>query len=323
MYTLEQLERAELDDVLEEQYGALARWQARVIGISDDAFDRRLRSGAFEHKHTGVAVARAWRHHDLAPLAAAVLRAGPGAHLSLWCAAGPLGVDLRGGSDLHHLWVPHLDRRPSPAPGLEMRRSRLLSSSLDVTVRKNLPVTTIERAVIDRLAHPMPRRDRESLLADLLQKSRTTERRLTACASRRLQGSRAVRDLLGIVLGHDSGLEVELDGLAASVGVSCEPLVTIVHPDGTEDEVDLLALAAGVVLEADGWAFHSDPAQREADEQRDERLRRLGLVVLRFTTRQIREEPEQCRRRILREWEGRRWTPPAGVQIRRKQQVAA
>ena len=323
VYTLEQLEGAALDDVLEEQYGALARWQARVLGISDDAFDRRLRSGAFEHAHTGVAVAQAWRHHELAPLAAAVLRAGPGACLSLWSAAGPLAVDLRGASELHHLWVPHLDRRPSRAAGLEMRRSRLLSSSLDVTARKNLPVTTVERAVVDRLARRMSVRDREGLLAELLQKGRTTERRLTACAARRLQGARAVRELLGVVLGHDSGLEVELDGLAVSVGVHCESLVTIVHPDGTEDEVDLLALAAGVVLEADGWAFHRDPAQREADDQRDERLRRLGLVVLRFTTRQIREEPDQCRRRILRAWEGRRWTPPAGVQIRRKQQSAA
>lgn len=323
VYTLEELLAASLDDVLEGQYGALARWQARVLGMSDDAFDRRLRSGALEWKHKGVAVARGWRHHELAPLAAAVLRAGPGAHLSLWSAAGLLRVDLRGSSELHHLWVPHMDRRPAPEKGLELRRSRALTSSLDVTIRKRLPVTTVERLVVDRLARPMTTRDREGLVAELLQKGRTTEKRLTACAARRLEGARVLRDLLGVVLGHDSGLEVELDGHARDVGIVCEPLATIVHPDGTEDEVDLLALAAGVVLEADGWAFHRDPAQREADEQRDERLRRLGLVVLRFTTRQIREEPAECRRRIARACEGRSWTPPAGVVVRLQERAAA
>lgn len=323
MYTPRQLEDASLDDVLEEQYGAIARWQARLLGISDDAFDRRLRSAALESQHKGVAVAQAWRHHELAPLAAAVLRGGPGAHLGVWSAAGPLGVDLRGSSDLIHLWVPHVDRRPSPGTGLELRRSRLLTSRLDVTVRQNLPVTTVERAVVDRLARPMTARDREGLVAELLQKRKTTEKRLTACAARQLEGAAVLRDLLGTVLGHDSGLEVELNVLARSVGVGCEPLVTVVHPDGIVDEVDLLAVAAGVVLEADGWAFHSDPAQREADDLRDERLRRLGLVVLRFTARQIREEPEQSRRRIARECDGRIWVRPSGVQLRYQPSAAA
>lgn len=316
MYTLEQLDDAVLDDVLEEQYGALARWQARALGLSDDAFDRRLRSGALVLQYKGVAVAQAWRHHELAPLSAAVLRAGPGAHLSVWSTEGLLDINLRGDSELHHLWVPHRDRRPTAAVGLELRRSRLLSSSLDVTSRRNLPVTTVERAVVDRLARPMTARDREGLLAELLQKGKTSEERLTACAARRLAGTAVLRELLGVVLGHDSGLEVELDELARSVGLVCEPLVTIVHPDGTEDEVDLLAIAAGVVLEADGWAFHRDPAQREADELRDERLRRIGLVVLRFTSRQIRADPALSRRRIARECDGRVWTPPQGVVLR-------
>lgn len=323
MYEQAQLPGARLPDVLEEQYGALARWQARALGLSDDALDRRVRSGAFEPRHKGVVVAQAWRHHDLMPLAAGVLRAGPGAHLSLWSAAALLDVDLRGSSDLQHLWVPHVDRRPSPASGLELRRTRLLSSPLDVTVRRGLPVTTVERAVVDRLARPMAARDRESLLADLLQKGRTSEVRLRACARRRLQGARLLRDLLGIAGPHDSGLELELDRLAMSVGIHCEPLTTVVHVDGRADEVDLLAVRAGVVLEADGWAFHRDPAQREADELRDERLRALGLIVLRFTSRQIWQEPDLCRRRIASHCHGRTWVAPAGVRLQRKADAAA
>ena len=322
MYSQEQLTNADPDDVLENQYGALARWQARAMGISDDAFDRRVASGAFERKHKGVVIAQAWRHHELAASAAAVLRAGSGAQLAIWSAQELLRIDLRGQSERVHLWVPHVDRRPATAAGLELRRSRHLTSPLDVTVRKNLPVTTVERAVMDRLAKPMPRRDRESLLAEVLQKNRTTEERLSRCAARHLEGASVLRDLLGVVLGHDSGLELELDRIARSVGAECEALVTVVHPDGTRDEVDLLVLAAGVVLESDGWAFHSDPAKRAADELRDERLRELGLIVLRFTAHQIREQPELCRRRIARACEGRRWLPPAGVRLQRQTAAA-
>ncbi len=323
MYSLAELAVADIADVLEEQYGALARWQARALGMSDDAFDRRLTSGAFESKHAGVAVARAWRHHALAPRSAAVLRAGRGTHLSVWSAADLLDVNLRGSSELVHLWVPHADRRPSRAEGLEIRRSSLLSDPIDVTLRQRLPVTTVERAVVDRLGRPMTRRDRESLLAEVLQQRKTNEERLRACAARNLLGARVLRELLGLVLGHDSGLEVELHRIAAGAGVLCEPLVTVVHPDGTRDEVDLLAVAAGVVLEADGWAFHADPAQRKADERRDERLRHIGLIVLRFTAEEIREGAADSRRRILQAARGRAWSPPDGVTLELSAAAAA
>lgn len=313
MLSLDQLKTAALDDVLEAQYGALARWQARALGLSDDAYDRRVTSGAFELRHTGVAVAQAWRYHELAPSAAALLRAGPGAHLSLWSAGLLHKLDLRGSDDSIHLWVPHADRRPAPAEGLVVRRSSHLSGPLDVTVRRALPVTTVERTVVDRLAAPMSSRDQESLLAEVLQKRRTTPERLSACAVRHLEGAAALRSLLGVVVGHDSGSEIELNRRAVEVGLICQPLVTVVHPDGTRDEVDLLAVAAGVNFESDGWAFHRDPAQREQDDARDERLRALGLVVLRFTGRQIWEEPDECRRRIRRAMDGRTWTTPPGV----------
>lgn len=205
-----------------------------------------------------------------------------------------------------------------------MRRSSLLSSSLDVTVRQRLPTTTRERAIVDRLALPMSSRDREGLLAEVLQRGLTSEARLAACAARNLHGAKAVRSLLGLLVGHDSGLELELDGIARSSGVVCEPLTTVVLPDGHRHEVDLLAVAAGLVLEADGWAFHSSPAEREADELRDEALRGIGLEVLRFTARQIRQDPDACRRRVLRAYEGRSWAPPPGVVlVRRRRHVGA
>jgi hypothetical protein len=312
-----------LDALLDEQYGAISRRQWRGLGLSDDAFDRRLRSGALGRRHAGVAVAQPWRHHPLAPLAAAVLSAGRGAQLALWTAGGLLGVDLRGSSDRIHLWVPHDDRRPSPRSGLDVRRSTHLSGWLDVTVRRRLPVTTIERSVVDRCALPLRPRDRESLVAEVLQRQLGTEARLAECAARNLRGARAVRAVLGLVSRHDSGLELELSRLGARAGLACEPLVVVVHPDGRRDEVDLLAVDRGLVLEADGWAYHRDPAAREADELRDERLRALGLVVLRFTARQVREQPEASLRRIVAAAANRSWAPPPGVRLELSARSAA
>ena len=311
-------------DVLDLQFGALARWQARLLGISDDAWDRRVASGQWEARHKAVIVDRGWRHHEWAPSAAAVLRAGPGAHLAVWSCAELLTLKLRVAPDpLLRLWVPHSDRRPRPAAGLVLRRSRHLSSSLDITVRKNLPVTTRERAVIDRLGHPMPWRDRESLLAEVLQLRLTTEPRLAACAARQLRGAAVLRQLLGVLDCHDSGDELELDRLARSVGINCEAGMTVVHVDGTRDMLDLVDERTGTNLESDGWFFHRDPEQREADELRDERLRGIGLAVARFTHRQVWHQQAQSRRRIVETTTGRRWTRPPGVQLIPRQAAAA
>jgi len=324
MLTEEELKKLRLEDVLEHQYGALARWQARLLGISDDGWDRRTSSGQWEARHKAVIVDRGWRHHEWAPSAAAVLRAGPGAHLAVWSGADLLGLNLRQAPDeLLRLWVRHSDRRPRPAAGLILRRSRHLSSGLDITVRKGLPVTSRERAVVDRLGLPMHWRERESLLAEVLQLRLTTEARLAACAARNLGGAAVLRQLLGLLDGHDSGDELELDRLARSVAISCEAGITVVHLDGTRDLLDLFDEETGTNLESDGWSFHRDPKQREADELRDERLRGIGLAVARFTHRQVWHKQAESRRRIVETTAGRRWTRPPGVELIRPVAAAA
>ncbi len=324
MLSAEQLPKVTLADVLDQQFGALARWQARLLGISDDAWDRRVASGLWEARHKAVIVDRGWRHHEWAPSAAAVLRAGPGAHLAVWSCADLLELNLREAPDRDiRLWVPHSDRRPRPAAGLVLRRSRHVSSTLDISSRKGLPVTSRERAIIDRLGLPMHWRDRESMLAEVLQLRLTTEPRLAACAARPLNGAAVLRDLLGLLDGHDSGDELELDRLARSVGVSCEAGVTVIHLDGTKDLLDLFDEKTGTNFESDGWSFHSDPKQREADELRDERLRGIGLAVARFTHRQVWHKQAESRRRIVETTAGRRWTRPPGVELIRPVAAAA
>jgi very-short-patch-repair endonuclease len=56
-------------------------------------------------------------------------------------------------------------------------------------------------------------------------------------------------------------------------------------------EVDFLWRDAQLVVEVDGYAFHRDRAAFERDRRRDAALMAAGLRVMRFTWRQIVEEP--------------------------------
>jgi very-short-patch-repair endonuclease len=57
-------------------------------------------------------------------------------------------------------------------------------------------------------------------------------------------------------------------------------------------EVDFLWRAEGLVVEVDGWRYHSDRRAFEADRARDRELPRRGLLVLRFTDRELSTQPD-------------------------------
>jgi very-short-patch-repair endonuclease len=55
--------------------------------------------------------------------------------------------------------------------------------------------------------------------------------------------------------------------------------------------VDFYAPKVKLVIEIDG-SYHLEPNHAEKDRQRDEYLRSLGLMVLRFNSRQVLKETE-------------------------------
>ena len=74
-------------------------------------------------------------------------------------------------------------------------------------------------------------------------------------------------------------------------------------------EVDFLWAAEQLVVEVDGFASHSSPEAFERDHA-DAELGDAGYVLLRFTWRQLREEPERTLARIRRAlWRRRRSRP--------------
>ncbi len=62
--------------------------------------------------------------------------------------------------------------------------------------------------------------------------------------------------------------------------------------------VDFL-IGTRLVVEVDGFAYHSNPAQFEADRQRDALLSRLGYRVLRFSYLQVMESWPDVERAVL------------------------
>jgi very-short-patch-repair endonuclease len=65
-------------------------------------------------------------------------------------------------------------------------------------------------------------------------------------------------------------------------------LVNELHADL---EVDFLFPAHRIAIETDSWEFHRTRRAFERDRRRDATLTRAGYRTLRFTHRQITEEP--------------------------------
>ena len=63
-------------------------------------------------------------------------------------------------------------------------------------------------------------------------------------------------------------------------------------------EVDLLFPDHGLAVEIDGWAFHRQRPAFEDDRSRGAALAAQGIMVLRFTPRQLEKEPDKVLARL-------------------------
>lgn len=73
---------------------------------------------------------------------------------------------------------------------------------------------------------------------------------------------------------------------------------------------------AGVVAEADSKEWHLSPEAWEKTMSRHARLTSLGILVLHFTPRQIRDEPDQVLATIRQALASRRDVPQPATPIR-------
>lgn len=170
-----------------------------------------------------------------------------------------------------------------------------------IAFRGRIPVTSVERTILDMAAHAGLRRlermlvdaDRACIL-DWRQLPRVIERGNGRKGVGRLR--RAVRDIDPRSRDTRSPLEVDLLVLCRKARLPLPEVNVLIEGH----LVDFLWPVERLVIETDGYAFHSDRGAFEQDRKRDLDLTAAGYEVGRFTYRMIAREPNVCVERIRR-----------------------
>jgi len=272
------------------QRGRVARRQLLAAGIGTNTVDRLARSALLRRIHRGVFAVGPDVPIAFADEAAALLAVRPGAALShhtaavLWRLRGP-----GSGDDLIHVTVPGAS--VGDPDGVRVHRSTVLKPQ-DIRLREGLPVTAPPRVLLD-LAPSIAAREIERALDRMLIERAGTLGQLRELLSR--AGRHAGRALLqGIVDSYTTSTftrsEAEERFLAlVRRGGLPQPLVNVKR---LGYEIDFFWPDQGVAVEVDGFAYHSTRDRFEGDHQRDRRLRKAGITVIRVTWRQLQREPE-------------------------------
>jgi very-short-patch-repair endonuclease len=273
------------------QDGAISTAQLRAAGMGDRVVERRLRAGWLRRLHRGVYLVGAVAG-PLAAEHAALLACGPGAVVSHGSAAAVWklrtpgesgGVDVtliaghrrsRGGIALHHAPLRHGEVR-------HVGRLRLTSPA---------------RTLLD-LAAVLAERELEIAVneAEVLGLVRPSQLRALLARGSRPRGAATLGALLADVpLPTRSELERRMLVLLERVGLPLPRTQARV----LRYTVDFLWPRERVVVEMDGFGPHGTRMRFEADRARDAALVAAGYRVLRFTWRQLAEQPEVVAARL-------------------------
>jgi hypothetical protein len=282
-----------------------------LLGLSTEAVRKRAAAGRLTRIHRGVYAVGHGRLTMHGRWMAAVLAYGPNAVLSHRSAAGLHGIrpDNRAKSDVT---LPSPSARPRP--GIDVHRSATIDPA-DVTVVDGIPCTTVARTLLD-LAEVVDQRGVERAF-DQAEVKRLFDLRAVQGVLARSNGRRGAAVVRRVLAGYegpsltDRELEERFFAICRAAGIP-KPEVNqwIVLEDGAV-KADFLWRSEGLVVETDGWASHGTRRAFENDRRRDRRLRLAGYEVVRFTWRDILDEPDEVGRVVARLLARRR--EPAGL----------
>lgn len=273
-----------------KQEGVVATFQLRAAGFGERTIARRVEQGRWRRIHRGVYALGPSRLSRDGRWWAAVLACGEGAVLSHVSAAALWGVRPFGSSKTHVTVPSRSGRRPDRK--ILLHRVATLGPA-DVTWRRRIPVTTPARTLAD-LAGELPLRELERAFDEAehlrLLKLRSLESLLLASL-----GRRGAANLRVVIASHQAGSTRTRTYLEERFFTACDrhavprPEVNI---EIGGDTVDFLWRQASLVVETDGEASHRTRLAFEEDRARDVRLALLGYRVIRFTYRQVEDDPD-------------------------------
>jgi very-short-patch-repair endonuclease len=262
--------------VAARQHGVATRKQLEEAGLGSKAITIRVRKGQLHRAHQGVYALGTFPASHRQRWMAAVLACGEGAVLSHGSAAalwgllkpidGPVHVSVSITSGRMSRRGIHLHRVPSLSPSSSAIRGGREGGHC--TRRHGIPVTTIQRTIDDLDGHVPPYLVRRA-------------RRQAELMGVRLEGVESRR--------QRSDLEEDFLALCARHGF---PLPETNVKLGRW-EVDFLWREQRVVVETDSFTYHRGSVAFENDHARDLDLRQRGYTVLRFTDKQVDDEPDR------------------------------
>jgi len=174
--------------------------------------------------------------------------------------------------------------------GIRVHRAERLSAS-DRTTRSGIPVISPARTIIDYAATASAA-ELEWAIAEACANTLTDERRILAAIDRAPNhaGVALVRAILAEPGGPRrtrSGGERAMLELIRAAGLPAPRTDVLI----AGFKADFVWPAERLIVEVDGYPFHSPRAAFERDHRRDIVHKNAGYEVLRFTARQVAEEP--------------------------------
>ena len=284
------------------QLGLLTRADVLVRGGSDDYIRTCLARGRWQQLHPGVYLTGSARPTWLQRQLAACLAAGPNAASSHRAGAALWYLDGAGESVVELTCAQPYCPRPR---GARLHRT-IRWDPVDLTVRRGVPVTSVNRTLIDYGA-VVPRILVERAMEDAFRRGLTTEgalrRRLAQIGGPGCRGSAKIR----WALDHRfpgrparSGFEVITGDVLREFGFPT-PHRRFPVPDESGRivaEIDLAFPDEMVAVEPNGEKWHSTRRARIRDVERIALLRRLGWNVVEGTWDEIVHHPAAFAARV-------------------------
>jgi Protein of unknown function (DUF559)/Transcriptional regulator, AbiEi antitoxin len=276
----------------ERQHGVVSLPQLKRLGLGSDAVGKRVATGRLTRIHRAVYAVGHARLTKRGHWMAAVLAYGANAALSHRSAGALQGIrpDNRANVD-----VTLRSRSARPRPGIDVHASTTLTEA-DLIALDGIPCTTLPRTLLD-LAEVVPRRALVKAV-DQAEVLRIFDLRAFEEVLSRANGRRGAAILARVLAGYtgptltQGELEEIFLALCRAAGLP-EPEVNVwvTLDEGVAYKADFLWRTARLIVETDGWGSHGTRQAFEDDRRRDRRLRLAGWTVVRFTWRDVEDNP--------------------------------
>ncbi len=269
--------------------------ELRWCGFSQEAVDRRARSGRLHRLHEGVFAVGHPNVSQSGLFIAAVKACKPDAALSHRAEAARSGIRTWDGGDIE-LTIPGDATRARP--GIQVHRSSLMTRG-DQMVRDGMMVTNSAWTVV-ALASVLPRNELRSAVREALGQKLVTIPSLLSLLERLgpVRGARTLREILSRALPTRSELEEVVYDLIVAGGFVPPEVNEPLRLEGRVVIPDFRWPAHRLVVEADGARWHDNALARADDAERQALLERHGETVLRVHWDEATTRPAAPRARL-------------------------